>query len=487
LYFFLANLEEIRELDRRVIGLFVTVYLFIATISLPMISGALYFWGIPFVLFSCFVLNRLTKKIKLEYLINSLALGILLILAFQWLFIFVTHSDRRHIAFEKLNSQKYISKNFMANATLNNKWEIIESDSPFSLNSQKRDMYSYFLIDWGKGLEETIRESNMKGSFFLFGEHDNLNNFIGENSIFKNDSFQQKRPWYISRPVMIRNLWVATLLDPFYCSNLGSTLSASFFLFPKVWVYDKLGLPKILAATEVGKNKIITYFGDSDPIVSFLASYNASFLHALYKQPSKNDLLKIVVLIFILFLSKSIRSERTILIILFLGLGVFVMLSFKDFQKNQNVFDYAVDLRGKIVTPHVENNDDFIINFLSKNGEKVFLGKDIDNVDKAKIIVVPESSRTNVCSQHTKGLQIIFLQENSSVIVGENLIESGSIPLGERIVNVASFKIVVPDARSLKVRGTKKPSIIVVDHRIIIATGSPQRFYSYEDILKCCH
>lgn len=482
----MVDLNDMWEFGKRVTLLFTTIYLLISIIPLPMISCVVYFWGIPFVGAAGFFLFWLTKRIQLKHLNFSLALVIVLVLSAQWSFISLAHSNREHIGVENTNSQYPLSQNFMANATLNGKWEIIGSNSPVILGSKKNNMYSYFLIDWGPGAEEKIRNSDMKGSFFLFGEHDNLNGFIGNNSIFNNDNIQQKTPWNIYKPIMIRNLWVASVLDPFYCSNKGSTVSALPFLFPKIWTYDNFGVPKVLATTEIRKNKNITYFGDSDPAVSFLAPYNSSFLNALYKQPCKNEIIKIMILIAMFFSLKAVRAKRFFTVILCLGFGVFIALTFRNLQNNENIFDYAIDYRGKIESPHIENNAAYIVNSLSQNGNIVFLGNEAKNVKKAFIFVVPESTKIKIDPYESKGRKIIFLHENSSLDMEGRTYIAGSIPLGERQVAFGGLNIVVPDARVIEVQGIKKRSILKCGNKcFIIGTGSPQRFRAYEEIQKC--
>lgn len=453
----------------------------ISITPLPFFLGTLYFWGIPFICVFAFLFAYLLRNSEINRLNIRCSFFIIGLLFLQWAFSF--HVEK-HVGVAKLSSNTALSKNFMLNSTVKKNWDIIYSNNPIIQNSDRRTIYSYFLVDWEPGTEEKLINSDMKGHFVLFGEHDNLNGFIGKRSRFNNDSIQQRAPWNIYKPIMIRDLWTSSLIDPFYCSNIGSTLSASSFLFPIIWTYDTFGIPKILAGTEINQNKIITYFGDTDPAVSFLAPYNASFLKALYKQQHKPDCFKLILLIILLYINKY-KNKMLSLSLFLLSFSLFIILTFFDFQQNYNSFDYAIDFNEKILSAHEENNSSFIMNQISRQDNTVLLGKSSVKTRKATIKIIDESKNLRLNIDDLKTRSIIFLQDNASIEIKNITYKAGNIPLGER-KDSDIFKVTIPDARIISANGIDCQPILLLEKQcILIGTGSPQRFIDYEELLKC--
>lgn len=89
------------------------------------------------------------------------------------------------------------------------------------------------------------------GVFYLYGEHDNMNNFISKNQSFNNDSIHQHEPWSYNRPCMITFFRNASMKDPFFCNNLGSTIKKETWVIPLVWRYNKVGIPKIIIGKKI--------------------------------------------------------------------------------------------------------------------------------------------------------------------------------------------------------------------------------------------
>lgn len=476
LLFILAEISFLKDFKKKYISFVIFIYLLISIAPLPLFTGVIYFYGMPFIICISIILLFFLNKYNYSVLKNKLTVIILLVLSVEYGYLYITN-NREHIGISTSSTDETLSENFMCNSILTKQWQITKQNTPVLNNSKTNGLYSYFLIDWEKGTESQIKKSNMKGTFYLYGEHDNLNNFVDDDSVFNNNNIQQRTPWMIFKPTMIRSLWSASVLDPFYCSNIGATIKRKSNMFPLAWNYTYTGMPQLLIAMEIQKDKIIIYLGDTDPAVKFLASYNSAFLNALYLQPSINNLYKITLLC--LCASLIILTKRFKGIIMLCFCLSMLPLTFVNFNLNKNNFDYCVIDKQKIVSPHISNHPGFITNQISQSNFTVFLGH-ASNVKKYIIRLVPTNKTVNVRSKLDNLKTIFFLAENSKIKIGEDEISANNIPLGTTENVSGLLSIIIPDARELLFNNIKsKDSIIKIGSCYFIGTGSPQRFIDY--------
>lgn len=452
---------DIPERIKKYCSIYCIVYVFISIFNFKYKLLFIYFWGIPQVVLISYIIYTTLKRIHSYRKIIKCAICTILIF-----YIFSMTSDYNgvHIAFKGNARSPVITENSLKNSSPYNTFSIVYG---FNKDSciKENDLFSIFLPEHESNIENIIRtDENIKGTFYLYGEHDNYNNYIYSGSRFKNDHTQQSTPWAYNRPYFDRNLLIASYKDPFYCSNIGATIHRFPQLIPYVWKYNSFGIPVILIAKEHFKDKSIFYIGDSDPFVPFLAPYNKNFLHSLYGNNNFIDIIRVLAFIIFIFATRNIAIYCISIVLL--------LICFLPNKYEQNIFDMSVSfINIDILSPHTENDPSSLIKNIYKLGYTV--STQFSKSSKCDIFVIKNTGHIDI-DKNKKN--IIFLLEGSSVYIDGQKYQSGDIPLGTAIYN----DIPIPDARI--VDGLHP--ILYNGNIIIIGTNSPQRFSAYEEILK---
>lgn len=280
---------------------------------------------------------------------------------------------------------------------------------------------------------------------------------------------------------MTRNLWCASLHDPFYCSNIGATLKPLGKLRPLAWEYDSKGLPRILIAKHSGFRKSITYIGDSDPIVDFLAPYNSFFLKSLFNQScTSNMLLLLIIFTAMLFLLLSQYKRKDIILLLIIIIFIFFIRN--DIQGDTNIYDFSIKHVEKMNTPHVENDSAYIVNALSKAGFVVTLQGN-SNASK-RLIITNDTMRINTSKENKNTPVIVFMKPKAVIMLNNKRYSISDIPLGTVKVLSDDIEYLIPDARNILVNGKIESPLARDQQYTFIGTASPQRFFEYERFIK---
>lgn len=316
-----------------------------------------------------------------------------------------------------------------------------------------------FVFEKGAPTEQTITGG---GTWHLLAEHDDMNGLTAENPDFNADSIRQPEPWAFNRPCMAAMLRLASMRDPFLCSNLGCTIRQEPGLFPLAWRYGKTGIPQVVIGRKRENGATLYLVGDSDIAVDFLAPYNANFLAELYGQNPASPLPWALVLALASILTQ--RTPRLALATLCLlpAAGLF------GTGANPNKFDAAVAFEGiEVKSPHIDNSPDKIVNSLSRLGKTVRLGR-----GNAKNTITLVGNRFRPGEESTGGKRIFFLLPGGRLEIGDMAYATEDSPLGNR----KNGDINIPDAREITGGGKRTgKSLLETPAGAIIGTASPQR------------
>lgn len=451
----LLSLDMSQKL-KKYLSIYCAIFIIISLFNFNYKMLFIYFWAIPQTLLVSFMVYVMLMHVRSIYLLVRCFIFIVLITR---LFMSIIPSNKMHIAFKGDNNSVVITENSLKNSSKNSDFLIVDGFNK-ELCQKENNIFSIFLPEFNSNIEgEIISSDDMKGIFYLYGEHDNYNDFIYNMSRFKNDKIQQAMPWSYNRPFFYRDLLIASYQDPFYCSNIGTTIQRFPQLIPYAWRYNRAGIPILLIAKESFKTKDVFYIGDSDPLVRFLAPYNRNFLNAFYGDKNYIDMLRIAIFASLLFFT----NYNILCITSCILFGMY----FTPLQNNLNKFDMAVSfVDSDILSPHTENDVSSLIKNVSNAGYSVTLGE----CGESKINIFVIKNNANLDMRLSKK-SIIFLLEGASVYIDKEKYESGNTPLGTTMYE----DIYIPDARLIN----NNAPIIFGEGYIVIGTNSPQRFKSY--------
>ena len=455
------------------LAIWTTLFLCLQIRPLPLWTSFPYFWGLPFLALATgaiygLLLRRLTEGgIKWTLSPKKLATGCLALVCAMVVIQtadVLTNNDVHYGATRGL-----LTDNFLRNAVPSGRFVPEDSDAHGTRTS--------FVFEKEAVNEENLNKSP-KGTYILLGEHDNMNGFVTSNPSFNDDVVRQYEPWGWNRPAMSAFLRIASMKDPFYCSNLGATLKWDDDLVPLAWRYSPSGMPQIVVGEKERDGRRLILAGDSDIAISFLAPYNANFLTALYSQNSRSCLLYLCALLLLLALV-AFRGVNSQVVTVFLC--ILPALFFVDPIKNSNKFDVLVRFHGiPVKSAHTDNAPEKIVNVLAREGLSVTMSKG-DPQNSVHVVGDSIHLEKEGCEKRT----VVLLLPGASLIYGDRKYVAQDLPLGAHKVDVPRHKtIVIPDARELTVNGAPLGTSLASDGKVlIIGTSSPQRMTDLPDLL----
>lgn len=452
-----ANIILSGKLEKsRFLTIWTAIFLCISIFPLPVMSFSIYFWGIPFLSLSTLVIFRLTAAIAEKKIITGSFLIITILVSIQAVCLYM--NDDIHYGAPGEN----LSENFILNAIQSGRYSLEDTG--------RNGIRTSFVFGEGEACEVDMKDWPA-GTYYLLGEHDNMNRFVAKNPSFNDDSIRQHEPWAYNRPCMVSFLWSASMKDPFFCSNLGATVKRENWLRPLVWRYSRAGIPQIVIGKKSLDGKSVYLIGDSDIAVKFLAPYNANFLSMLYGQNWLSLIPYIIVLALITaFLPISGNLAYAALCLL-------PMLAFANPGDNTNAFDALVKFEGiPVKSAHTDNSPENIVNSLSRLGKTVSMGK-----GNARNVVYIIGNDFVLRDETGDKRTIAFLLPGSSLYYMGKTYAPVDIPQGDQAIN----GVTIPDARNLKVDGRDAGISLMDDGKIVIVgTASPQRMANLARLLK---
>ena len=314
---------------------------------------------------------------------------------------------------------------------------------------------------------ELINRSS--SDIFMFAEHGDIEKFKSAESQFNNDEYKRKTPWILYRPMFRKELELSSNKDSLYCSNIGCTVKKNIFHYPITWDYNQWGVPIILASGNFSTHRRVVYYGDSDPIVSFLIPYNAQFLRSLFSIFDYRLMLEILPIIFFSLLL-MLYQRKSLIIISFalVSLSIHSGSILPPLVHATAEFDVRTDL--KIHSPHYDDHFSSLPAQIAKQGHTV----SINSQSKDSIPIYIVDGKNSIKIKKTRPA-IFFLLENSEIEFDEILIGAANIPLGLCGVNINGKKAEIYDGRNIIYNGhTIDNPIFVKNQFIFVATESPQ-------------
>lgn len=452
--------------------------------GLPFTTELVWFWGLPFLILSFAIVFFCGKNNRLPMML-TLAAGILLISNTFLMY----HNSDANIKVVKIVSNSGIegvSDNLLKN--LSDSSALVSQENAIKdINDGNNNSKYLILLPSTPMINDSYLKANAKkGQYWLFAEHDNLGGFITPDSIFNADSFRRTSPWHAFRPVMTRTLRNAADRDPIYAGNIGCTLKNRASLYPLVWEYTPLGIPKFLAGGEFLFGKRFTYIGDSDVTVKFLVPFNANFLQVLFEKPDLSDFLKGVCLIFLVIISMRLtKKSMKILVILFIACWTTIaLLPIAIASRPASQVDVSIQVIGDWVSPHIDSHYSSLPKALSQKEMTVAIGQP-DRLSKISLLVIGYGTHELKHNVHEYSKRIIMLTPPSKLKVGNNLYTVNDVPLGELKREVFGATMLVPDARELFMNGRRIDWTFFLNSRtVIIGTNSPQHIKGIDSIVK---
>lgn len=442
---------------KRFLTIWTAIFLYISIFPLPVISFSIYFWGIPFLSLATIAVSHLVATVHEKKLVTGSLLIITTLISIQATCLYMNDSIHYGMPGENL------SKNFILNAIQSGRYSLEDS--------VKNGTRTSFTFVEGE-TSEAVMKDQQAGTYYLLGEHDNMNGFIAKNPSFNNDSIRQHKPWAHNRPCMAAFLWISSMKDPFLCSNLGATVKRENWLTPLAWRYSLLGIPQLVIGKKIIDGKTVCLIGDSDIAVNFLAPYNANFLSALYDQNWRSLIPYIAVLAIIttLFLASINLAACAALCLL-------PTLIFVNPGDNVNFFDALVRFEGiPVKSAHTDNSPEKLINNLSRGGKTVSMGK-----GNAKNLIYIIGKDFSLGDEAVSKRTIIFLLPGSCLYYKGKTYAPKDIPLGSQTIN----GVTVPDARNLEADDKDLGKSLMEDGKVVIVgTASPQRMSDLARLLK---
>lgn len=477
------------EATATIVAPLIAIYEILSFWGLPCGEILIWFWGIPFIAFSAILAMIIPRQRLLLVFLLSFILGVTLIsnqATIYW-------QDAKPIKFVRAAEGSEIegpvpsmmtifaaetalvpfpkAKEAIQKGSSSARWVVVAPATP-----QLNDV--------------VLAKAGYNNNYWVFGEHDNLGGFIQEGSRFQKDSYHRKGPWNVFRPIMSRNLQIASDYDPVYASNIGCTLAPNIFDYPLIWSYTHFGEPIIMASgTYNGRNRI-SFIGDSDSVVKFLAPYNPRFLQALFMEPQFSDVFKGLALILIGVFGLNWRSKQSIMVaILFSTLILFIAhYTLFNTEKPLPKVDFLVTATSQWFAPHIESNFSSLPKNLAQRNFTVAIDQLNRNAQVAISIV--DSGGLNI-KDFQKGKaekKIIMLLPGAEIKIADGtMISVSDLPMGQTNEFVWGRELKNIDSRSIIINGQtiRHASLIVVDETtVIIGTGSPQRVYGLEALVE---
>lgn len=445
--------------------------------GLPFQPWLIWFWGVPFVLIAV-LLAVIGKNIRYSIpVILSIFLGTLIIINQ-----FVLFSKTKSVELIRSETtEEGCSHNLIKNISQN----AILSDSYSAINKIKTEVGQpkrVIMAPYAPNLNAFLSNENPKGEFWIFGEHDNLGDFLTPGSLFNNDSYQRKPPWHAYRPQMSRTLQIASDLDPLYASNLGCTIKSTPLGYALIWEYTKFGIPNILALGTFNWMSRLTYIGDSDPIVKFLASYNPHFLHSLMNYPNATEIFKGLLLLICALSIRLWTKWKGILILVIGGFLISFLPQYYPYYSRDPV-DVSIINNNVWYSPHVETHYSSLPKSLSQKDLTVSIN-DPGRESKLSILII--DSGLHLFSHRTKynGIKnLILMTPNASIKIGNDYFRIEDIPLGKVEREIYAQNITIPDARRIIVNNSISDCALIINDIYLIGTNSPQLIEGLESII----
>jgi len=323
---------------------------------------------------------------------------------------------------------------------------------------------------------DSLVNKNKDCQFVFFGEHDDFRGFTKKNPIFNNDSYKRIGPWDLHKPFMAYGDKIASKNDPLYCSNIGCTINNQHYGIPVMWDYDSKGRVKVLGMKRYENHRMIRYYGDSDPLVGFLAPYNTKWLKSIL-----NDSKSIEVLI---WESVLIAAFLIALVGRKLGLSYILMISVVCLVKISDLYgaqvlekaDISVEIKGRILNPHYESHYSSLIKNLVEQGFTVRISDDrVGSVAHMVIIETELMTKDLKASIQSQGVICVLLPGARLNIDGYGSFKADLVPQGEREVKLNEGRVLrLYDARDVISHGSRKEYFQMDKGSVIIlGTGKP--------------
>lgn len=418
----------------------------------------IYWWGLGYIALSI-PLAHLLKNNALTYL-PILASGLIIVTAI------ITHSSS--VIFIKAE-QDGILNSKGAHAIS------IESEIVTRISPQKNLNRQTVVVPLADGVLEPVlppTRGKERTKIVLFGEHDNMNGFIKKSKRFNPDSHRRRSPWSIYAPHMKTDLKIASFGDPLYCSNIGSTISHSWDIYPLVWEYNSTGTPVLLAASKVENGIERVFFGDSDPIVNFLAPYNLLFLQSLFS--ISNIYTSLALLVVCISVATISQTKQLAVAIVLIAASTFIFILF--LQKPQPVLaDFQLNADRKMLSPHYAHDIGSTPAAIVKAGYSVSIHSNGESANS--VYLLSDDIKHNDLSV-APGINIVFMLPGSTYYQNNTSYRSLLPPMGtviETQITDKSNGISVIDARNIQSESGHKGSIVQIGNIFLIGTDSPQR------------
>ena len=445
--------------------------------GMPFSSYLIWFWGIPFLVVSS---TLFCIKKRYPIYLTSMALVVSIILnqfalyacdngltgvkneANQFGLIGVNQTAIKNVwPDSELVESDYI-KNVVLTGGANGKWVVMSPSTPTITDN-------------------FIRNNVKHGEYYLFAEHDIKTNFGVPIDGVEDRSYTRKGPWNVYRPHMTRILSAASDRDVLYCSNVGTTINVNLHTYPLVWEYNAFGIPVILSAGEFHGGWRLTYSGDSDPLVDFLAPYNLNFLRAFFGTFNFIEIIKAFILALYIYAFHKYKNKK--LWVLFMPIFLLVANQVPN-QMNVNN-DIAVFGDKAWISPHIETS--------FSNLPKALVQQGLD------IVVEPRSGMQKV-GLYSSGrsyffnkyllkretmLNIVFLLPGDEVKFKATKVISMDTPMPPCTVFIDNTELKIIDPRNLVANGvTVGPALKIDEKTYVIGTNSPQRIKGIEGLIK---
>ena len=443
----------------------------------PFTSYLIWFWGIPFLLAISFLLY-IVRIFPIYSLSSALVLFMLLNQIGLYYYdgrIFGVESEKNRFELAGINN------NVIKNISKNNK---LVTSNFFTENVMTEGNEGKWLIlspSNPKATDVFLKDNVKNGEYYLFVEHDIKTNFGVDIEGVKDESYERKGPWNVYRPHMSRILESASNRDVLYCSNIGTSIDDNSYTYPLVWEYNEIGIPIILSAGEFYGNWRLTYLGDSDPIVDFLAPYNMNFLRSLFGLFDISEIIKALILGIFIYL--SYRNKRLNIIAFAILFFIFIANFVPGFLKVNS--DIAVFSDKTWLSPHIETNFSNMPKILAQNGLDVVV-EPFAGEHKLNIYISCDSNKIFIHSMLNKSkLNIIFLLPGDEIEMNDFKIKVIDRPLEKQKGLIEDVIFDIAEPRNLDVDGVIADPILKIDDRTyVIGTNSPQRILGIGGLVK---
>jgi hypothetical protein len=415
----------------------------------------IYFWGAPYI----------ALAILIVYLFRQVAVkGLLILCALVFtVYQFSFFNDESEILF----LTKDVSGISLSNDTLSSISKRFKLTDQAIFSDQSENLHIVFPL--AVGINEDSLPVLRSSTIFLFGEHNNLNNFRGKESRFNDDLYQRQTPWITFKPFFNNALMFASNNDPLYSSNLGCTLNFRINDFPLVWDYRVSGVPILLALGTVENSNRYVFFADSDPLVPFLSPYNPQFLRTLFGLFDYRYPLEILPVLISSVLIITCRSKLPLFLAMFL---LFVSI-FANYMPHATPISAEINIKTNlpILSPHYDAHYSSLPAELVKNNHSVTINSPALQKLTIHLISGSENAQSD-CSISN----LFFLFPGSELQIEEQNFKSNNLPLGRKSESILNQSIEISDARELLVNNRNShQSIFRRDNCTLIATSSPQR------------